>query len=93
MKPSCISSDSELCVISSRLPVLTEVVRLLSDPQLGKADVELVPRVGWKLLPFLVITSTQLCFASCIAQSSVVSQHPLTLNWAQGEGSNLPLIH
>ncbi len=42
-------------------------------------------RVGWRLLPFLVITSTQLHLASCVARSSIISQHPLTLNWAEGD--------
>nr|XP_033467663.1 HEAT repeat-containing protein 1 isoform X1 [Epinephelus lanceolatus] len=65
------------------LPVLTEAVRLLSDPRLGKGDAELLQRAGWRLLPFLVITSSQLRLASCIARSSIITQHPLTLNWAQ----------
>ncbi|XP_028989805.1 HEAT repeat-containing protein 1 [Betta splendens] len=70
------------------LPVLNEVVRLLSDPWLGKDDGELVKRVGWRLLPFLVVTdarpnSVQFCLSSCIAQSPILTQHPLTLNWAQ----------
>ncbi|KAM9336216.1 HEAT repeat-containing protein 1 [Symphorus nematophorus] len=65
------------------LPVLTEAVRLLSDPRLGKGDVGLVQRTGWRLLPFLVITSTQLGLAACVARCSVITQHPLTLNWAQ----------
>ncbi|XP_053197120.1 HEAT repeat-containing protein 1-like [Scomber japonicus] len=70
------------------LPVQTEVVRLLSDPRLVKSDAELLQRVGWKLLPFLVLTAgpnaAQTHLASCIARSSVISRHPLTLNWAQG---------
>ncbi|XP_074520190.1 HEAT repeat-containing protein 1 [Halichoeres trimaculatus] len=65
------------------LPVRTEAVRLLSDPRLGKADSELVQRVGWKLLPFLIITPSQIQFSSCVAKSSVISQHPLTQSWAQ----------
>lgn len=72
-----------------RLPVLKEAVRLLSDPRLGKGDVERAQRTGWRLLLFLVITATgpdsaQLGLASCIARSSVLAQHPLTFNWAQG---------
>lgn len=74
------------CVVSFRLPVLTEAVRLLSDPRLGKGDAELVQRAGWRLLPFLVITSaSQLSLASCVARSSIIVQHPLTLNWAEGD--------
>ncbi len=85
---SCTFSNSELCVVSSRLPVLTEAVRLLSDPRLGKGDAELVQRAGWRLLPFLVISSAQLPLASCVARSSIIAQHPLTLNWAQGNRLN-----
>nr|XP_020444378.1 HEAT repeat-containing protein 1 isoform X1 [Monopterus albus]XP_020444379.1 HEAT repeat-containing protein 1 isoform X1 [Monopterus albus] len=78
----------DLSVAQHWLPVLTEAVRLLSHPQLGKADAELLQRAGWRLLPFLVITATQpdsaqLCLASCIARSCIVTRHPLTLNWAQ----------
>ncbi|XP_029986214.1 HEAT repeat-containing protein 1 [Sphaeramia orbicularis] len=69
------------------LPVLTEAVRLLSDPQLGKGDVEFEQRIGWKLLPFLVMVggardSAQVRFSSCVARTSVVKRHPLTLKWA-----------
>uniref|UniRef100_A0A8P4GR60 HEAT repeat-containing protein 1 n=1 Tax=Dicentrarchus labrax TaxID=13489 RepID=A0A8P4GR60_DICLA len=79
------TDDLRMCVPSSRLPVLTEAVRLLSDPRLGKGDSELLLRAGWRLLPFLVITSAQPHLSTCVARSSIVSQHPLTLNWAQGE--------
>ncbi|XP_028287492.1 HEAT repeat-containing protein 1 isoform X2 [Parambassis ranga] len=65
------------------LPVLMEVVRLLSDPRLGKGDTELMQKMGWNLFPFLVITSAQPDLACGIAQSSFLTQHPLTLNWAQ----------
>lgn len=64
--------------------MLTEVVRLLSDPRMGNGDGELVTRTGWRLLPFLVVTSTQLDLARCIARSPVLAKHPLTLNWARG---------
>ncbi|XP_029695501.1 HEAT repeat-containing protein 1 [Takifugu rubripes] len=66
------------------LPVLIEVVRLLSDPRLGNGDAELVQSACWRLLPFLVITSpTQSSLAACVARSPVITQHPLTLNWAE----------
>ncbi|XP_039869962.1 HEAT repeat-containing protein 1 isoform X2 [Simochromis diagramma] len=64
------------------VPVLTEAVRLLSDPRLGKGDGELVTRTGWRLLPFLVVTSTQLDLTRRIARSPLLAKHPLTLNWA-----------
>lgn len=74
--------------------MLNEAVRLLSDPRLGKHDAEPVKRVVWRLLPFLVITdacpdSVQFCLASCVALSPILSQHPLTLTWAQGNGHGL----
>lgn len=76
-------------LVSTRLPVMTEAVRLLSDPRLGKGNAELVQMTAWKLLPFLVITSSsQLSLASCVAQSSIINQHPLTLNLAEGNGPN-----
>lgn len=68
--------------------MLTEVVRLLSDPRLGNGDAELVRSAFWRLLPFLVITSpTQSSLAACVARSPVITQHPLTLNWAEGDCS------
>lgn len=63
------------------LPVVMEAVRLLSDPRLGKGDGELMQKMGWKLLPFLVITSAQLDIARCIVRSPFLTKHPLTLNW------------
>ncbi|XP_062234895.1 HEAT repeat-containing protein 1 isoform X2 [Platichthys flesus] len=88
---SCLMSlmlRVDLCVSEHWLPVLTEAVRLLSDPRLGKGDVEWLQRTGWRLLPFLVVTgarpdSAQLSLASSVARSSVLAQHPLTFNWAE----------
>lgn len=83
--PLCPVRNSELCIVSRRLPVLTEAVHLLSDPRLGKGDTELVQKAGWRLLPFLVITSSdELSLVSCVARSAVVCRHPLTRNWAPG---------
>lgn len=82
------SGNRHVCSVIFRLPVLTEVVRLLSDPRLGNGDAELVRSACWRLLPFLVITSpTQSRLAACVARSPVITQHPLTLNWAEGECS------
>lgn len=69
--------------------MLTEAVRLLSDPRLEKGDTERLQRAGWNLLPLLVVTSTQpesaeLSFTFCVARSRVIAKHPLTLNWAKG---------
>uniref|UniRef100_A0A667YWY5 HEAT repeat-containing protein 1 n=1 Tax=Myripristis murdjan TaxID=586833 RepID=A0A667YWY5_9TELE len=75
---------------SVKLPVLTAAVQLLSDPRVAKGGAELVQRAGWSLLPFLVITagrpdSAQLQLARHVAQSAVIAQHPLTVDWAQGD--------
>ncbi|XP_056286463.1 HEAT repeat-containing protein 1 [Pseudoliparis swirei] len=80
--------SADLSVAESWLPVLTEAVRLLSDPRLGQADAELLQKAGWRLLPLLVVSSSsssssQLLFTSCLAHSSIVARHPLTMNWAQ----------
>ncbi|RVE59903.1 hypothetical protein OJAV_G00193470 [Oryzias javanicus] len=65
------------------LPVLTRAVHLLSHQQLLKSDDGLLEKTGWRLLPFLVITSPQLGLPNAVAHSSVLAQHPLTRNWAQ----------
>lgn len=72
---------------------MMEVVRLLSNPWLGKGDSELVQRMGWKLLPYLVITSPQLDFARRIVQCPFLTKHPLTLNWARGNAHFRWLFH
>lgn len=64
--------------------MLAEAVRLLSDPRMGKGDGELVTRTGWRLLPFLVVTSPRPDLARCIARSPLLAKHPLALNWARG---------
>ncbi|XP_056153009.1 HEAT repeat-containing protein 1 [Lampris incognitus] len=70
------------------LPVLREAVRLLADPRLGKESSKLGQQIGWRLLPFTVITSMQpdspeLQLASCVAQSPILAHHPLTKGWSQ----------
>ncbi|KAM3860028.1 HEAT repeat-containing protein 1 [Diretmus argenteus] len=88
---SCLLSllqRTDLSLAEQWLPVLKEAVRVLADPRLGKGGAELGQRVGWKLLPFLVVTaarpdSAQLQLASCVARSDALAQHPLTLDWCQ----------
>ncbi|XP_061732027.1 HEAT repeat-containing protein 1 [Nerophis ophidion] len=72
----------------SWLPVLTETVRLLSDSPLGKGADEVVQKISWGLVPFLVVTSScldsaQVRLARQVGECSVLAQHPLTLNWAK----------
>ncbi|XP_029933931.1 HEAT repeat-containing protein 1 isoform X2 [Myripristis murdjan] len=79
---------TDLSLADQWLPVLTAAVQLLSDPRVAKGGAELVQRAGWSLLPFLVITagrpdSAQLQLARHVAQSAVIAQHPLTVDWAQ----------
>ncbi|KAG7275600.1 hypothetical protein CRUP_030634 [Coryphaenoides rupestris] len=73
------------------LPVLQDCVRVLSDPRLGRGNAELSERLGWRLLPFLVVVaatpdSPQLQLATCVAHCPVLAQHPLTQDWAQELG-------
>ncbi|XP_061886702.1 HEAT repeat-containing protein 1 isoform X2 [Entelurus aequoreus] len=72
----------------SWLPVLTETVRLLSESPLGKGADEVVQKISWGLVPFLVVTtscldSAQVRLARHVAECSVLAQHPLTLSWAK----------
>lgn len=82
-----LSSDNHhILPVISRIPVLNEVVLLLSDLRLGNGDSELVQSAGWRLLPFLVITSPlQSSLAASVARCRVITQHPLSLNWAEGD--------
>ncbi|XP_033935504.1 HEAT repeat-containing protein 1 isoform X3 [Pseudochaenichthys georgianus] len=66
------------------LPVLTEAVRLLSDPRLGNGDAERPQRAGWRLLPLLVLSSlADLPLLSCLIRCPLLRTHPLTLTWEQ----------
>ncbi|KAJ4919181.1 hypothetical protein JOQ06_022167, partial [Pogonophryne albipinna] len=66
------------------LPVLTEAVRLLSDPRLGNGDAERLQRAGWRLLPLLVLSSlADLPLLSCLIRCPLLRTHPLTLTWEQ----------
>uniref|UniRef100_A0A673YET4 HEAT repeat-containing protein 1 n=1 Tax=Salmo trutta TaxID=8032 RepID=A0A673YET4_SALTR len=68
-------------------PVLKEAVRVLDEPRLVEGNSDLKACVVWGLLPFLVVTSAlpdspDLQLATCVAQSSIISQHNLTQGWA-----------
>ncbi|KAG7246742.1 hypothetical protein CRUP_024680, partial [Coryphaenoides rupestris] len=91
---SCLLSlleRTDLSLAGQWLPVLQDCVRVLSDPRLGRGNAELSERLGWRLLPFLVVVaatpdSPQLQLATCVAHCPVLAQHPLTQDWAQGSG-------
>uniref|UniRef100_A0A4W5MAZ5 HEAT repeat-containing protein 1 n=1 Tax=Hucho hucho TaxID=62062 RepID=A0A4W5MAZ5_9TELE len=68
-------------------PVLKEAVRVLDEPKLVEGNSDLKAGVVWGLLPFLVVTSAlpdspDLQLATCVAQSTLISQHNLTQGWA-----------
>uniref|UniRef100_A0A673YEQ4 HEAT repeat-containing protein 1 n=1 Tax=Salmo trutta TaxID=8032 RepID=A0A673YEQ4_SALTR len=73
-----------------RLSMLKEAVRVLDEPRLVEGNSDLKACVVWGLLPFLVVTSAlpdspDLQLATCVAQSSIISQHNLTQGWAYGK--------
>ncbi|XP_055746724.1 HEAT repeat-containing protein 1 isoform X1 [Salvelinus fontinalis] len=68
-------------------PVLKQAVRVLDEPRLVEGNSDLKTCVVWGLLPFLVVTSAlpdspDLQLATCVAQSTIISQHNLTQGWA-----------
>ncbi|KAB5555247.1 hypothetical protein PHYPO_G00031300 [Pangasianodon hypophthalmus] len=68
--------------------VLKEVVRVLDDLPTRKANPDLRAQISWELLPFLLITnsvpeSAELKLALCVAETHLLSQHPLTQGWAK----------
>ncbi|KAK1794354.1 hypothetical protein P4O66_011241, partial [Electrophorus voltai] len=74
--------------------VLEEVVRMLDDPRLTAGSPDLCTRIGWKLLPFLLVTnpaaeSPELQLALCVSKTHLLSQHPLTRGWANALGDVL----
>ncbi|CAL8302708.1 unnamed protein product [Lota lota] len=88
---SCLLSlleRTDVSLAGQWLPVLQDCVRVLSDPRIGRGNAELSERLGWRLLPFLVITvakldSPQLQLATCVAHCPILAQHPLTQDWAK----------
>uniref|UniRef100_A0A4W4GBE1 HEAT repeat-containing protein 1 n=1 Tax=Electrophorus electricus TaxID=8005 RepID=A0A4W4GBE1_ELEEL len=85
------ASYKNLGALSGAVPylVLEEVVRMLDDPRLTAGSPDLCTRIGWKLLPFLLVTnpaaeSPELQLALCVSKTHLLSQHPLTRGWANG---------
>ncbi|KAF5893881.1 HEAT repeat-containing protein 1, partial [Clarias magur] len=89
------AEDTVTCLISilyrvqpadtdSWYQVLNETIRVLDDLLVSP---DLRAQISWELLPFLLITnpgpeSAELKFAVCVAETTVLSQHPLTQGWA-----------
>uniref|UniRef100_A0A672RSF6 HEAT repeat-containing protein 1 n=1 Tax=Sinocyclocheilus grahami TaxID=75366 RepID=A0A672RSF6_SINGR len=73
-----------------RCSVLKEAVQVLDDPHITEGNPDLKAQISWELLPFLVLTNAapkcvELQMASCVAESTLLSQHPLTHGWAKGK--------
>ncbi|XP_036376932.1 HEAT repeat-containing protein 1 isoform X2 [Megalops cyprinoides] len=67
-------------------PVLKEAVRVLDSTPLLEGDPSLKAQAVRELLPFLVVTcpipeSPEHQLATCVAQTSLICQHPLTRGW------------
>lgn len=67
--------------------VLKEAVQVLDDPEVVEGSPDLKDQIMWEFLPFLVVTSAEpecvdLQLASCVAETTLISQHPLTEGWA-----------
>uniref|UniRef100_A0A8C0YDD0 HEAT repeat-containing protein 1 n=1 Tax=Cyprinus carpio carpio TaxID=630221 RepID=A0A8C0YDD0_CYPCA len=73
-----------------RCPVLKEAVQVLDDPRITEGNPDLKAQISWELLPFLVLTNAtpecvELQMAYCVADSTLLSQNPLTHGWAKGK--------
>uniref|UniRef100_A0A6Q2XAX1 HEAT repeat-containing protein 1 n=1 Tax=Esox lucius TaxID=8010 RepID=A0A6Q2XAX1_ESOLU len=63
---------------------------VLDEPRFIEGNSDLKAQVVWGLLPFLVVTSAQpnspdLQLATCVAQTTILSQYHLTHGWAHGK--------
>lgn len=70
--------------------MLKEAVQVLDDPRITEGNPDLKAQISWELLPFLVLTNAapkcvELQMASCVAETTLLSQHPLTHGWAKGK--------
>ncbi|KAF7704986.1 hypothetical protein HF521_020272 [Silurus meridionalis] len=68
--------------------VLKEAVRVLDDLPIRDANSDLRAQISCELLPFLLITnpapeSAELKLALCVAETHLLSQHPLTQGWVE----------
>ncbi|XP_026078718.1 HEAT repeat-containing protein 1 [Carassius auratus] len=68
--------------------VLKEAVGVLDDPRIIEGNPDLKAQIIWEILPFLVLTSAapkcvELQMASYVAETTLLSQHPLTHGWAK----------
>uniref|UniRef100_A0A8C1WE63 HEAT repeat-containing protein 1 n=1 Tax=Cyprinus carpio TaxID=7962 RepID=A0A8C1WE63_CYPCA len=67
-------------------------LQFLDDPRIIEGNPDLKAQISWEILPFLVLTNAapkcvELQMASCVAETTLLSQHPLTHGWAKGKHS------
>lgn len=72
-----------------RYSVLKEAVQVLDDLPVLETNSDLRAQICLELLPFMLITnlvpeSAELKLAQCVAETHLLSQHPLTQGWANG---------
>lgn len=70
--------------------MLKEAVQVLDDPRIIEGNPDLKAQIIWELLPFLVLTnaapeSVELQMTSSVAETTLLSKHPLTQDWAKGK--------
>ncbi|XP_043109963.1 HEAT repeat-containing protein 1 isoform X3 [Puntigrus tetrazona] len=68
--------------------VLKLTVQILDDLCVIEGNTDLKAQISWELLPFLVLTNAtpncvELQMASCVAETTLLSQHPFTQGWAK----------
>ncbi|XP_039541398.1 HEAT repeat-containing protein 1-like [Pimephales promelas] len=68
--------------------VIKEAVQVLDDPRIIEGNPDLKAQIIWELLPFLVLTnaapeSMELQMTSSVAETTLLSKHPLTQDWAK----------
>uniref|UniRef100_A0A673KEU6 HEAT repeat-containing protein 1 n=1 Tax=Sinocyclocheilus rhinocerous TaxID=307959 RepID=A0A673KEU6_9TELE len=71
---------------------------VLDDPCIFEGNPDLKAQISWEILPFLVLTNAapkcvELQMASCVAETTLLSQHPLTHGWAKGKHSCCFTVH
>lgn len=70
--------------------MLKEAVQVLDDPRIIEGNPDLKAQIIWELLPFLVLTnaapkSVELHMTTSVAETTLLSKHPLTQDWTKGK--------
>uniref|UniRef100_A0A8C8GVG6 HEAT repeat-containing protein 1 n=1 Tax=Oncorhynchus tshawytscha TaxID=74940 RepID=A0A8C8GVG6_ONCTS len=92
-----VTEDTVACLLSllQRVDLSNAGNWVLDEPRLLEGNSDLKTCVVWGLLPFLVVTSAlpdspDLQLATCVAQSTIISQHNLTQGWPVLERCSQP---